>query len=66
MQFFLDKKNKKEIEKTILNDILNNSSKKFQYIYKIKQYSSSEVICYQVLKSVSFFLKKKKKLFYGN
>lgn len=39
MQFFLDKKNKKEIEKTILNDILNNSSKKFQYIYKIKQYS---------------------------
>lgn len=39
MQFFLDKKNKKEIEKTILNDVLNNSSKKFQNIYKIKKYS---------------------------
>lgn len=39
MQLFLDKKNKKEIEKTILNDVLNNSSKKFQNIYKIKKYS---------------------------
>lgn len=41
MQIFLDKKSKKETEKSIKKDVLSKMSKSFNIIYKIKYYSGN-------------------------